>query len=476
MRVKIITLLTIWPALLVLLVPACGGSNPASQPAKPVANITAPASNTNLAVGQEVLITFNAADVNGIGQVELTVDGQPVMVEAVEPPVNSYTASHRWQAQTPGSHVIELRAFNVDGVASDPVQVFVMVTGQAVADAPTPTSPPTPGLPTATFTPLPTLPVPTFTPAPQTDAGANEAMVTAVVRLNVRMGPSTDYPVIGQLALNESAKITGRDEFSTWWQIEYASESGDRGWVAAGSEFSTAANTGDVPVVQAPPLESVATPTSPPPSPTPEQLKPTIFSFTADRYTIAPGENVVLRWDLANAQAAYLRYSGTEEGVAAPGSKTVSPAEDTTYTLVARNQAGETIAELTIKVGDALATPVPVLRDGKMRIANGQYIDFDQGIVHAQPNADVDFFWDGPAQKFFPQSGASGTLLSKAYGDISFEDCRTADYTKPISGVDGSSAVMGCYLTNQGRYGKFLISEWDIAANLTVEWLTWQTP
>jgi hypothetical protein len=105
------------------------------------------------------------------------------------------------------------------------------------------------------------------------------------------------------------------------------------------------------------------TPTSEPtstPEPTETPLPiatPVIHHFTADRSTIKAGESAVLSWDLSDAEAAYLHYDGLEEGVVAPGSKTVSPGSTTTYTLVARNDGGETVSEITITV-DA-SSPVP---------------------------------------------------------------------------------------------------------------------
>jgi hypothetical protein len=82
---------------------------------------------------------------------------------------------------------------------------------------------------------------------------------------------------------------------------------------------------------------------------------PVIFSFWADRYVINRGEAVTLYWDLANAQAAYLRYDGKEQGVVAPGSITLSPDKTTVYTLRAYNAAGETTRQLVITV----VTPGP---------------------------------------------------------------------------------------------------------------------
>ena len=477
MKASLVKYLTTLSLVLVFSIAAsaCGNAATTTSAEKPVANITSPATNSNFTAGQEILITFSAADVKGINQVELVIDGEAVMVETVNPPVNSYTASHRWVAEGGGSHVVELRAFNVDGVPSDPAQIFVLVAGAAVEATPTP--------PPATSTSTPTvevinpvvLPLPTPTePAPTTEPTSTQAIVTALVRLNVRQGPATDYPVIGRLNLNESAPITGRDQISAWWQIEFPAGSSERGWVAAGGEFSSAANVNNVPVVEAPPLASITAPTPTlPPTVAPNTNKPTIFNFTADRYTIAAGETVELRWDLANAQAAFLRYDGEEEGVVAPGTKIVSPDKETKYTLIARNEVGETIAEVVIKIAAPGETPVPVLRDGKVRIANGQFLDFDQGLVQPGPDVTTDFQWDGQTKQFVPLNGAIGTLINKTYGDITFADCKTAAYDKPISGVDGSAPVRGCYRTSEARYGKFLISEWDLAFNLTVEWLTW---
>jgi hypothetical protein len=51
--------------------------------------------------------------------------------------------------------------------------------------------------------------------------------------------------------------------------------------------------------------------------------------------------------------------------------------------------------------------------------------------------------------------------------------CLSASYGRPITGIDGSTLVTGCYKTNEGRYGKFFVSDWDPSANLTVNWLTW---
>jgi hypothetical protein len=141
------------------------------------------------------------------------------------------------------------------------------------------------------------------------------------------------------------------------------------GWVWGIGMISGAAPPPAIPFdeICTPPTPT-ATPTAtftPVPSPTPTDTpKPTSTSrppiiayLDADSTTINAGENVSLRWDLSGAEAAYLRYDGTEEGVVAPGNKTVSPATTTVYTLIARNQGGEATAQVTIIVNPVVNTP-----------------------------------------------------------------------------------------------------------------------
>lgn len=462
-----------------LLLSSCSGTNSEpEQPTVPVASITSPEVNSNLPVDQDILITFNAADVSGIAQVELSIDSEAVMIETVNPPVNSYTASYRWRPEQAGTHVIELTAFNVEQAASETDQVTVSVIGAGQASIEPPPTVEDAGAELAPTAEAAEAPAPTETPVPfasptvaPLESADNQSRVTMLVGLNVRQGPGTNYPIIGRLAADETAVITGRNDFSSWWQIEFASNVGDRGWVAASSEFSEATNTEGVPVVPAPSAEEVASAPATA-APTASQ-KPTIFSFTADRYNIGPNEEVTLKWDLENAQAAFLRYDDEEEGVVAPGSKSVSPDEDTRYVLVARNEAGETTAELSIDVSGSTPTPVPVYRDGKIRITNKQSIDFDAGLVYSDADEDTDFVWDAGAQGFTQRNGASGALVGRNFNEIGLNICQDAAFDRPVAGIDGSSQVTGCYITSEDRYGKFFVSDWDLTGNLTVEWVTW---
>ena len=61
--------------------------------------------------------------------------------------------------------------------------------------------------------------------------------------INVRRGPGTSYPVAGQLRIDESLPIIGRNADGTWWQVRTATGTA---WVAASVSITVRAV--DVPV------------------------------------------------------------------------------------------------------------------------------------------------------------------------------------------------------------------------------------
>jgi heat shock protein HslJ len=82
------------------------------------------------------------------------------------------------------------------------------------------------------------------------DAPTAEAIDT----VNVRTGPSTDYPSYGLASAGDKALILGISEDGLWWVVElptYVAPDG-RGWVSAGYVIAT--NADDVPVIETPPL------------------------------------------------------------------------------------------------------------------------------------------------------------------------------------------------------------------------------
>lgn len=136
-------------------------------------------------------------------------------------------------------------------LVTDPGQATLEAA--AIAPTATPTFTPTPTatntpLPTATHPPAPT-PSPTLEPKP-----AVQVAETSTSQINVRAGPGTTYPVIGQLAPGDKAVVIGQNQAADWWRIdlEPAPEVETPGWVYA-ALVSLTGPAADIPVVAAPP-------------------------------------------------------------------------------------------------------------------------------------------------------------------------------------------------------------------------------
>jgi hypothetical protein len=164
-------------------------------------------------------------------------------------------------------------------------------------------------------------------------------------------------------------------QFSSHGASSYKVRDGSvEGWAwGKGSSEGDGAKPPVIPFEEICAAQPTDTPTPVPPTPTFTPLptetptptdtpipRPVIHSFTASRTTISAGESVTLSWDLSGADAAYLRSNGAETGVVAPGSQTVTPATTSTYILIARNEGGETQAELTITVNPAAGSAPPM--------------------------------------------------------------------------------------------------------------------
>ena len=85
-------------------------------------------------------------------------------------------------------------------------------------------------------------------PAPK----EGDPSVLASANVNVRSGPGTEYASYGVLLEGGIAEVTGVSPDGLWWVVNYPEATLGLGWVTA--EFTVASNTGDVPVVQPPPI------------------------------------------------------------------------------------------------------------------------------------------------------------------------------------------------------------------------------
>jgi hypothetical protein len=120
--------------------------------------------------------------------------------------------------------------------------------------------------------------------AAATEAVVAEASVSTSQIVNVREGPGTLYPVLGQLNPAANYRVTGKNEAGDWWQIDLGSDK--RGWVitqlvtSAGAldKVAVAADIPEAPAVVAAaapavaavaPAEAEAAPAAAAPAPAP---------------------------------------------------------------------------------------------------------------------------------------------------------------------------------------------------------------
>ncbi len=84
--------------------------------------------------------------------------------------------------------------------------------------------------------------------AAQTPSGR----VTAQLGVNIRVGPGTQFPIVGVAPLGTEGEIVGVSADGQWWAARVPSAPNEQGWVAAA--YVEASNADDVPVLPAPPL------------------------------------------------------------------------------------------------------------------------------------------------------------------------------------------------------------------------------
>ncbi len=117
------------------------------------------------------------------------------------------------------------------------------------------TSPPIDIAPTATLTGGETAVSTTPRPTPFVDDGSPR--MTVYGDLNIRGGPSIDYPRKTFLLAGESAIIIGQDSEAVWWKIECPPRAVKKNiltncWISGRPRYSNAIHVENVPEVPAP--------------------------------------------------------------------------------------------------------------------------------------------------------------------------------------------------------------------------------
>jgi uncharacterized protein YgiM (DUF1202 family) len=448
---------------------ACSIGSPGAT-ASPTVAITFPQAGSTLSLGQQIVVQSMAANPKGVARVELWVDGQVVNSQVVAPTSTSYSAGQPWTPAVAGSHAIEVRAYGVDNAVSVSSQVVVTVAqGTPLAGgqlaSPLGTSTPAP-------TPIPAAP-PTVTPtaAAVAEAASSAPAVTANIALNVRSGPGVNYPIIGGLLAGQSAPITGKSGDGQWWQIVFPLNTNGQGWVSAQAQFSNASNSGNVPIVAAPPPPTPTptptftpsptpvpeVPTSAPPPPPPSSPGLKIKSFTADHhYTILSGDSVKLSWKVQGADSVRLEHDATSDKVDKDhGDKTYSPAVTTVYTLVARQGSDTTDDQLTVTV-----VPPPTIHvNGWVSLNQTYLVDLDTASIVSTTAADLWFEAATATKRYItPKNGAE--IVKMGNNEPGYLGCQGASYhSSQIKIQDVPAGTYLCVRTNGGRFSQLHIDD-----------------
>lgn len=113
---------------------------------------------------------------------------------------------------------------------------------------------------------IPTVAVPTVTGTP---SGAVATVTMEQDQINVRGGPSTEYPVVGVLIAGQQVPALGRSVGGDWVQIAYPGVAGGIAWVYSPLVIVS----GSLPIVE------------PPPTPTP-RTTPTVDPTLAAQFIV----------------------------------------------------------------------------------------------------------------------------------------------------------------------------------------------
>jgi uncharacterized protein YraI len=124
---------------------------------------------------------------------------------------------------------------------------------------------------------------PTATPTPLIEVAPTPFVQVQTDNLNVRLGPGTDFPIVGQLGMGGQLALIGRNEAGDWLVVCCVDDK--PGWVAA-RLVSTEADIMALPVGLPPTRVPVVTPTAPP-QPT-VTATPTLAVTPAPQPTSAP--------------------------------------------------------------------------------------------------------------------------------------------------------------------------------------------
>ena len=177
----------------------------------PVIRILAPSAGDEFVIGEEILVSVEAADSIGVSRVQLFANNQIVKTVSSESQQGELSMrailDYTPQAADEGRLNLRVVAYRAAEVSlPDEIEVVVRESRAQVTAAPNQASD------------VPNIP----------NDGVCRALVN--VGLNFRQGPSTDYGIIAVLSSGALAPIIGRVGDNSWWQLNVNNQIG---WVSA---------------------------------------------------------------------------------------------------------------------------------------------------------------------------------------------------------------------------------------------------
>ncbi len=177
--------------IIISLISGCGLRRKPKQMGLSI-KIDSPASGMEVRVGEEVAIQSTATGPKEVSWIELWVEGELMdTAQAPTPLQPKFSAVQHWKADTPGEHLIEVRAYDEKGTASPPASIILRVSGEEAKEMPTATPEVGPIIPTAT--PLPTVPLPTATPTVMICENDSDFVADVTVPDNTEFAPDTEF-------------------------------------------------------------------------------------------------------------------------------------------------------------------------------------------------------------------------------------------------------------------------------------------
>lgn len=170
--------------------------------------IESPQNGAQSYVGGKIEIRVRATDSIGITLVQMRESGRVVFSQESPEPTTDFTALLSFSSTNAGAVTLEVVAYRRT-IASSPATITLDIK-RSINDLDNPNA---------------------LDPTTGVSAGAFCTARVRVNNLNLRSGPSTDYPSLTKLGVGETLNVIGRNDDSSWWQIKRSN--GGSGWVSA---------------------------------------------------------------------------------------------------------------------------------------------------------------------------------------------------------------------------------------------------